>query len=84
MSLLTDMTREIAGLRHCSKVEIQMGSLDGLTSAINRAVGLKTAEPKGVADLTFAGIKVIENDILGPNTAVVLSDGKIINIINFG
>lgn len=85
MHVLADMTREIGGLRaRHQKVEIQTGSLDGLTNAINRAVGYspdkKTA---GVTELSFMGVPVIENDHLLPSTAVIISNGEIINILNF-
>jgi hypothetical protein len=82
--LLTDMTREIAGLRaRRQDVQIQAGSLDALSSAISRIANLKAEDAKGTAALTFAGIKVIERDILPPNTAVIVSDGEIITIIKF-
>lgn len=85
MSQIADMAREIAGLRaHRQKPEIKTGSLSGLVSALNHSVGLKPADVKNVTSFAFMGIDVVESDLLPDDTAVIMSDGKIVNIIKFG
>ncbi|MDW9726318.1 hypothetical protein GOB91_29155 [Sinorhizobium meliloti] len=85
MSQISDMAREVAGLHaHRRKAEIRTGSLSGLVSALNRSVGLSPSEVKDVARFSFMGVDVTEHDLLPSDTAVIMSDGEIINIIKFG
>lgn len=82
MDWMDDLAREIQGLREhrLEKVEIRTGSLHKLTEAISRHVDLV---PCKSTSMTFMDVPVVENNYLPANTAVILSNGEIINIINF-
>jgi hypothetical protein len=84
MSVFVDLQREISGLlsHRAPKVEIRTGSAEGLAREFERQFEMKSVE--GTSAAMFAGVPVIEDDLVPSNMAVVVSNGQIINMLKFG
>ncbi|MDW9762162.1 hypothetical protein GOB02_21735 [Sinorhizobium meliloti] len=83
MDAITDIAREVGGLiaHRAEKVEIRVGSVPMLVEAISRRVNLIKVD--GVSFNQFMGVPVVEDKRIPSNAAVIVSNGEIVNILNF-
>lgn len=88
LSSISSIIAEAKSFSRPMQVDVLCGDIDRFIDRLNREIGMVPAKTvtgtvAGEPKATFAGVPVVENDILPANMVVVKVNGEIAQIIRF-